>query len=73
MERADRRTGDYLHRKEANCTMKGYRTFRTTMGHKIRVRMSEDEIAELELFHMILFLLPTATLVLFAFAYFGRW
>ena len=53
--------------------MKGYRTFKTTMGHKIRVRMSEDEIAELELFHMILFLLPTATLVLFAFAYFGRW
>ena len=53
--------------------MKGYRTFKTTMGHKIRVRMTDDEIADLQLFHIVLFLLPSLTVVLFAAAYFGRW
>ena len=50
-----------------------YRTFRTTMGHKVRVRMSAEEIAEQELFHIVLVLLPSLTVVLFAAAYFGRW
>ena len=53
--------------------MKGYKTFRTTMGHKIRVKMSEEEVAERELFHMILFLLPSLTVILFAAAWLGRW
>lgn len=53
--------------------MKGYRTFKTTMGHKMRVRMSDEEIAERELFHIVLFLLPSMTVILFACAYFGRW
>ena len=53
--------------------MKGYKTFRTTMGHKIRVKMSDEEIAEQELFHIVLVLLPSLTCVLFAVAYFGRW
>lgn len=38
--------------------MKGYMTFKTTMGHKIRVKMSDEEIAERELFHMVLVALP---------------
>ena len=53
--------------------MKGYRTFKTTMGHRIRVKMSDEEIAERELFHMILFLLPSLTFILFAAAWLGRW
>lgn len=53
--------------------MKGYKTFRTTMGHKIRVKMSEDEIAEQELFHIVIVLLPSLAFVLFAAAWLGRW
>ena len=53
--------------------MKGYKTFRTTMGHKVRVKMSEDEIAEQELFHIVIVLLPSLTFVLFAAAWLGRW
>ena len=47
--------------------MKGYRTFKTTMGHKIRVRMSDEEIAERELFHMVLVALPLVTSALMFF------
>lgn len=53
--------------------MKGYKTFRTTMGHKIRVRMSEQEIAERQLFHMVVVLLPSFVFILFAVAWLGRW
>ena len=38
--------------------MSNYRTFKTTMGHKIRMRMTEEEIAERELFHIVLVVLP---------------
>ena len=38
--------------------MSNYRTFKTTMGHKIRMRMTEEEIAERELFHIVLVALP---------------
>ena len=38
--------------------MKEYRTIKTTLGHKIRVRMSEEEIAERELFHLVLVAFP---------------
>ena len=47
--------------------MNKYRTFRTTMGHKIRVRMSDEEIAERELFHMVLVALPLVTSALMFF------
>ena len=47
--------------------MNKYRTFKTTMGHKIRVRMSEDEIAERELFHIVLVALPLVTSALMFF------
>ena len=38
--------------------MKGYKTFKTTMGHKIRVKMSAEEIYERDLFHAALVLAP---------------
>lgn len=41
-----------------------YKTFKTTMGHKIRMRMTEDEIAERELFHIALVGLPFITAAL---------
>lgn len=47
--------------------MNKYRTFKTTMGHKIRVRMSDEEIAERELFHMVLVALPLVTSALMFF------
>ena len=47
--------------------MKEYRTFKTTMGHKIRVKMSEEEREELELFHMVLVALPLVTSALMFF------
>lgn len=53
--------------------MKGYRTFKTTMGHKIRVRMSDDEIAERELFHMVLVALPLVTSALMFFLWVKVW
>ena len=33
--------------------MKGYRTFKTTLGHKYRVRMDAEERAEKELFTFV--------------------
>ena len=47
--------------------MKGYRTERTTMGRKIRVRMSEDEIAERELYNLAIVTLPFITAALMFF------
>jgi hypothetical protein len=41
-----------------------YRTFRTTMGRKYRVRMTDDELAERELFNIILVLVPFLSTVL---------
>ena len=41
-----------------------YRTFKTTMGRKYRVRMTEDEVAEQELFHIALILVPFVSTVL---------
>ncbi len=38
--------------------MKGYKTFKTTMGRKYTVKMTAEEIAERELFHMALVLVP---------------
>ena len=45
--------------------MKGYKTFKTTMGHKIRVRMSEEEMAERELFWLSVTVFPFLTGILF--------
>ena len=46
--------------------MKQYKTLKTTMGRKYRVRMSDEEIAERELFHMAITVLPFLTTILFA-------
>ena len=45
--------------------MKGYKTFKTTMGHRIRVKMSEDEIAERELFYLSITFFPFLTAIMF--------
>ena len=41
-----------------------YKTFRTAEGRKVRVRMTEDEIAERTLFRMGITVLPFLTAVL---------
>ena len=38
--------------------MRNYRTFKTTLGHKIRVRMTAEEIAERSLFHTAIVCVP---------------
>ena len=48
--------------------MKGYRTEKTTMGHKIRVKMSRQEIRERRIFHVLMVALPMGTVWLFAIA-----
>ena len=50
-----------------------YRTFRTTMGHKVRVRMTEEEIAERSLFRIVVVMVPLLSFVLLAAASLGRW
>ena len=47
--------------------MKGYRTFKTTLGHRIRVRMTEEEIAERDLFRIALVVFPFLASVLMFF------
>lgn len=47
--------------------MSRYKTVKTTMGHKIRVRMSEQEIMERQLFAVVVAVLPfVATALMFA-------
>ena len=38
--------------------MKNYRTFKTTMGRKFRVRMTAEEMAEKELYNLVIVVLP---------------
>ena len=38
--------------------MSQYKVLKTTMGRKYKVRMTEDEIAERELFNIVLAVLP---------------
>ena len=35
-----------------------YKTMKTTMGHKYRMRMAEDEVAERDLFRLAIVALP---------------
>ena len=49
--------------------MRGYKTFKTTMGHKVRVRMSEEEIAARWLYRFAVVTLPLLTSVLFIYIY----
>jgi hypothetical protein len=48
--------------------MSEYRTFKTTMGRKIRVKMTEQEIFERDLFRMMLLVVPFAMIWAFAWA-----
>ena len=44
--------------------MKSYKVLKTTMGRKYKVQMTDDEIAERELFYMAVTVLPFVTAVL---------
>lgn len=48
--------------------MEKYRTFKTSMGHKIQVKMTEQEIIERDLFRLLLLVIPTAMIWAFAWA-----
>lgn len=41
--------------------MSQYKVLKTTMGRRYKVRMCEDEVAERELFHIVLVMLPLIT------------
>ena len=45
-----------------------YRTFKTTMGHKIRVRMTPQEIRERRILRTMIIVTPFGLCWLFAFA-----
>ena len=44
--------------------MSQYKVMKTTMGRKYKVRMSEDEIAERDLYRMAVVILPLISSVL---------
>ena len=44
--------------------MSQYKVLKTTMGRKYKVRMSEDEIAERDLYQMAVVILPLISSVL---------
>lgn len=46
--------------------MSEYRTFKTTMGHKVRVRMSQQEIRERKILTALIVISPFAMCWLFA-------
>ena len=48
--------------------MTGYRTFKTTMGHKVRMRMSEQEIRERRILTALIICSPFLMCWLFAIA-----
>ena len=52
--------------------MKGYKTYKTTLGHKVRVKMSDEEIAEVQLFHMVITVIPFVFSVLIGAILFSR-
>ena len=49
-----------------------YKTMKTTMGHKYRMRMAENEESERSLFRLAVVLLPFVTSVLFTALLLGR-
>ena len=48
--------------------MTGYRTFKTTMGHKVRMKMSRQEIRELRILTVLIVCSPFLMCWLFAIA-----
>ena len=49
--------------------MTRYKTFRTTMGHKVRMRMTDDEIAARAIYRIALVLVPFASAALMTFVW----
>ena len=45
-----------------------YRTYKTTMGHKYKMRVCEDEVLERQLFHAVLVASPLLAVIAFAVA-----
>ena len=56
------------YRKKGESVRSDYRTFKTTRGRKFRVKMTEQEIYERDLFRMMLIVVPFAMCWLFAWA-----
>ena len=52
--------------------MTKYKTFKTTMGRKYKVRMSKDEIAEQELYRLVLVTLPFVGSILLTVVWLAR-
>ena len=52
--------------------MDRYKTLKTTMGHKYRVRMAEDEAAERDLYRLTIIALPFVCSVLMSIIFFAR-
>ena len=46
--------------------MRGYRTFRTTLGHKVRMKMSREEIRERRILAAMIWISPFFICWLFA-------
>ena len=49
-----------------------YRTFKTTLGRKYKVRMTKDEIAEQELYRLVLVTLPFISSILMMVVWLSR-
>ena len=52
--------------------MNKYRTFKTTMGRKFRVRMTKEEVEEQELYNMVIVTLPFISALLLFVVWFAR-
>lgn len=48
--------------------MKAYMRCKTTLGHRYYMRRCEDEVAERELFHAMLVIVPSLAVIALAFA-----
>ena len=49
-----------------------YKVLKTSMGRRYKVPMTDDEVAERDLFRLAIVALPFAASVLFAFIFFTR-
>ena len=65
--------GDDHAESRGGDSVKGYKTFKTTMGHKIRVKMSAEEIYERDMFHAALILAPFLAGILFGLIWLKGW
>lgn len=52
--------------------MTKYKTFKTTLGRKYRIRMTKEEIEEQELYNMVIVTLPFISAILLFVVWFAR-